>query len=135
MEIEEALVAYLLAKPGLTVLISSRLYPDEIPQSDPLPAVYYIDISDAKIHTLTGQSSLERPMKQFTVCAATKSSAKAVAKQLKIALVDYQGSMSGIEIQKIELQNELSNLEKSSDGTVRTFTHDLEFEINYVRSN
>ncbi len=127
MEIEEALVAYLKTK-NIT-----KIYPDEIPQNVNLPAATYIKISDIKDHYLTGICELERPIFQFTAYAFTKSAAKTLAKLIKTALNDYQGTLSGIEIQKIELQNELSNLETSPDGTTRVFTEDLEFEINFIK--
>jgi len=127
MEIEEALVAYLKTK-NIT-----KIYPDEIPQNVNLPAATYIKISDIKDHYLTGICELERPIFQFTAYAFTKSAAKTLAKSIKTALNDYQGTLSGIEIQKIELQNELSNLETSPDGTTKVFTEDLEFEINFIK--
>ena len=127
MNIEEALAAYLKTK-NIT-----KIYPDEIPQNVNLPAATYIKISDIKDHYLTGICELERPIFQFTAYAFTKSAAKTLAKLIKTALNDYQGTLSGIEIQKIELQNELSNLETSPDGTTRVFTEDLEFEINFIK--
>ena len=133
MEIEEALLAYLLTKAGLTALIADRIYPDEAPQNTPLPYVTYMDVSNVPVHTLTGQYEYESPMKQFTAYAATKSAAKSVAKQIKLALKDYQGILSGIEIQYIKLENEMGDLITTSDGTTKIFTHDLEYEINYKK--
>jgi hypothetical protein len=133
MFIEEAFTAYLLAHPGLKALINDRFYPDELPQGTVLPAVSYIKISDVKDHTLTGQSKLENPIFQFTTFAYTKKVTKEVAEQLKAALSDYQGIMSGVEVQHIKLENEMSNLEKSSDGTIKVYTEDLEYQIYYVK--
>lgn len=132
-ELQEALTTYLKAYAGLTALISTRLFPDEIPQGTTLPAVFYINISDVKSHTLTGQLALESPMIQYTVYASTKPSARAVANQIKAALKDYVGTLSGVTIQYIRLINELSNKYTSPDGTIRVFTHDLEFQINYIK--
>jgi hypothetical protein len=138
MSIEEAITAYLLSRPGLTALIGTRFHFDELEQDKPnespkLPAVVCSRVSDVKTHTLTGQLTLERPVFQFTALAKTKAACRAVTDQMKAALVDYQGTLSGIEIQKIELQNEMNGLEKSSDGTMKIYTEDLEFEINYVK--
>jgi hypothetical protein len=133
VEIEEAFTAYLLAQSGLTALIANCLEPEEIPQFDALPAVTYIKISDVKDHTLTGQSELESPVFQFTSYATSRAGARAVTNQLKTALVDYSGILSGITIQKIELQSENTSLEKSSDGTVKVYTEDLEFQIFYKK--
>lgn len=133
MDIETALVTYLKAHTGLTALIGAKLFPEEIPQGTVLPAVSYIKISDVKDHTLSGQLKNERPIFQFTCFALTKSAVRLVANQIKLALNDYVGAMSGIEVQKIELQNELSNLDTTADGTVKVYTEDLEYEVNYVQ--
>lgn len=141
MEIEEALKTYLETKTALTALITQNsevcLYPEEIPQKINLNnsgAVSYIKISDTKGHTLTGQSKLEQPIFQYSVLAETRAKARAITNQLKAALCDQHGTFSGIVIQKIELQNEMSNLETSSDGTVKVYTEDLEFQISFERS-
>ena len=131
MSIEEAIKAYLLTKTGITSLVSTRILADEVTEGIAFPAIAYQKISDTKDHFLTGQSKLERPIFQYTAYATTKTSARAIADQIKLALVDYQGTLSGIVIQKIELQNEMSNSE--SDGSTRIHTEDLEFQINYVK--
>ena len=134
MEIEEALIARLLAQSGLTALIGRRLFPEEIPQNTIMPAVSMIKISDVKDHALTGQLQNESPIFQFTSFAETKASARAVTNQIKTALVDYSGDLSGIQVEHIKLLTEVSNLETSADGLIRVHTEDLEFEINFIRS-
>ena len=133
MNIEEALVKRLLDYPGLKALINNKIYPEEIPQGTTLPAVFWIKVSDNKDHFLDGQCKTERPIYQFTAQANSKGDVKPVAEQIKAALCDYQGDLYGIEVQKIELQNEFSSMEKSSDGTIRIFYEDLEFEITFVK--
>lgn len=133
MNIEEAFTAYLLNHSGLKALINNKIYPEEIPQKTALPAVFWIKVSDIKDHYLTGQCELERPIYQFTAQGNTKPEAKNVATQIKAALCDYQGIMNGVTVQKIELQNEMSSLEKSADGTLKVFYEDLEFQIFYIK--
>ena len=127
MTIEEAIRTYLLTQTGLTALVSTRIVVDEVTDGVTLPAVSYQKISDVKSHFLTGQSTLENPIFQYTAYATTKAVAKSVATQLKLALCDYQGTLSGLQIQKIELQNEFSNSE--TDGVDRIYAEDLEFQI------
>ncbi len=133
-EIEEALVAHLLAQPGLTALIGNRLYPDLLEDDTSLPAVVYLNVSDTKDHTLAGQLDLESPVIQFTAYAETKAQAKAVSRQIKAALQDFAGTLSGVPVQFIKLLNELSSSSTTADGMVRVFTTDLEFEVNFERS-
>lgn len=133
MNIEEALVKRLLSYTGLKALIGNKIYPEEIPQSTSLPAVFWIKVSDFKEHLLDGQCRTERPIYQFTVQASTKSAVKPISEQIKKALCDYQGVLYGIEVQKIELQNEISSMEKSQDGTVKVYYEDLEFQVTFVK--
>lgn len=135
MGIKEALIAYLLARPGLTALVSNRIHLHELPQGSTLslPAVVILDVSNVLIHTHEGQLDVEMPIKQFTAYGQTQAAADAVADQLKLALNDYHGTLSGLVIQKIELQSEGTDLVTSSDGTVRVCTADLEYEITYEK--
>ncbi len=133
MEIDEALLAYLLSQSGLTALIDRRLYPDERPQDSNLPAVSYMYISDVKDQTLTAQQKLESPMIQFTSYAPTRAVARNVSNQVKTALADYAGTLSGLEVQYIKLVNELPSTERNADGTVLVRTVDQEYEINFVK--
>ena len=134
MTIEEAIMIYLLAYSGLTALVGRRIFYEELPQGTVRPAVSVIKISDVKDHTLSGQLANERPIFQFTCFALTKAAARLAANQIKLAMNDYVGTLSGIEVQKIELQNELSNLDTTADGTVKVYTEDLEYEVNYIKS-
>jgi hypothetical protein len=133
VEIEEAVMAHLKAHAGLAALVGSRIHYDELVQDEALPAVGIIQVSDVKQHFLTGQSKLEQPIYQFTAYAETKAAARAVANQLKAALADCHGTLSGIVVQKIELQNELSSLETRPDGTVKVYAIDLEFEVTFIK--
>ena len=133
MDIEEALVKRLLNYPGLNTLIENKIYPEEIPQGTKLPAVFWIKVSDVKEHFLDGQCKTESPVYQFTAQANSKAEVKPVAEQIEKALCDYQGTLEGIEVQKIELQNEFSSMQKNNDGTVKVFYEDLEFEVTFVK--
>jgi len=133
VEIEEAMKAYLLTKTGLTALISTRIAPDDISDGLSLPCVVYQKTSDSKDHFLTGQSNLERPVFQFSAYATTKATARAITNQLKTALCDYHGTLSGLVIQKVELQDENASCDITGDGAGKVYVEDLDFQINYER--
>ena len=133
MEIEEALTAYLLAHTGLAALVGTKIYWHEAPQGTALPFVIGQNVSDVKNPIHGGISTLENPNHQFTAYAATKKSAKAIAKQIKAALLGYSGTLSGVQIHNIQLLNELSTLEKSADGTTKVYATDLEFQVFYKK--
>lgn len=133
MEIEQALRSYLLTRSGLTALVGARIFTDDLSDGAALPAVIYFKVSDVKDHILTGQSNLERPVFQFSAYATTKTAARAITNQLKAALCDYSGTLSGIVIQYIQLQNEMSTIQTAGDGAQRVYVEDLEFEVNFEK--
>ena len=133
-EIEAALVTYLKTQSGLTDLINNRIFPYEIPQKTKLPAVYYQVISDIPRHTLDRQNPLESPFIQFTVEALRSTEARAVRNQITLALKDYVGTLSGIPVQYIQLENKFSTIETSADGIKKTYIEDAEFQIFFERS-
>ena len=134
MEIEEALTTYLLAQTGLTALIDRRFSFDIQPQFDTLPAVVCINVSDVKDHHLTGQTTYESPVYQFTVYATTRAGAMAVGDQLKTALKDYSGTLSGLVVQYIKILNELRSTYTSPEGLILAHIYDLEIEVYFERS-
>jgi len=128
MEIEEVLKAYLLTKTGLTALISTRILSDDM--SGTMPCVVYHKVSDVKETTHDGKAPVEWPVFQYSSYASTKAAARAISNQLKSALCDYKGTLSGIVVQDITLLNEMSSSE-SAEGGGKYFIDDLEFRVVY----
>ena len=133
MTIEDALTAFILAQTGLTALIGRRYFYDVLPMGTALPAVVCKCVSDVKIHTHQGQASSEEPSYDLTAYASTRSGARAVAEQIKAALCDYVGTMSGLAIEYCTLLNELPDTLTNADGTIKIHTVTLEFEIDYKK--
>jgi len=127
----EALMTYLLAVPGLTALVGDRIHYHKLPQNSLLPAVVILGVSDVKLHDLRGQLKLEQPVLQLSAQAVTQAAALAVADQLKTALCDYHGTLSGLVVQKMQLVSESESLDSTPDGLVQVETVDLEFEISF----
>jgi hypothetical protein len=131
MTIEEVLMTKLLSETGLTALVGNRIQWDKAGQGWLYPYVVGIDISNVPEHTHQGQTDNPRPIKQFSIYADSRSSAKAVSIQIKSALSDFQGLASGTYIDHILLQNDLVSTYVREDGTVECIIHDLEYEIAY----
>lgn len=141
MEIDDAILVRLKAYAGLTALVGQRIFPNLVPQGQALPAVTFMTVSDIKNHILTGQLALEQPMIQYTARATTKAAARAVANQIKAALNDFSGTLSGIVVQHIRLENEIQSADvdetKSGAGggdLAKTYYVDLEYEVSFERS-
>lgn len=75
--IATALFEALTADDGVTALVERRIYPDELPQNEPVPALIYTVIYDPKSSTFTG-STLRSARVQIDVYAPTVKVAGAV---------------------------------------------------------
>ena len=131
MEIEESLVTYLLTQTALTALVDRRIYYDYAQQKDKYPYIVGLNISDVKEQTLSGILTMESPIIQFTAYAETRASAQLVANQIKAALTDYQGTLSGVVVQYIKLINEFKTTDQTGEGVIEINTIDQEYEINF----
>lgn len=112
--IEEALYAHLSAYANLTALVSNRIYPKILPQKGTYPAITYQKISGPRLHTLQTDPGTARPRFQISCWAQTYNQAKAVAKQVQIALQDFSGVMGGVggvQVDAVLLENEYDAFE------------------------
>ena len=99
MIFDEALVNHLLADTDLYQLVGSRIYPLDLPQNKPFPAIVYEEIVANPEHTLDkGQEGLVRSQYQFNVYAKTSKVAKETAVKLRIALNLVQADLSGFKV-------------------------------------
>lgn len=96
MVIEEALYAHLVGTAGVAALVSTRIYPQTIPQDVALPAIAYQRISGVREYSQSGPSQLAHPRFQLTCQAATYAGAKALANAVRAALSGYKGTMGGV---------------------------------------
>lgn len=111
MTIDDAIYAYLSTYAGLTALISTRVYPDVMPQGAVLPVIVHQQISGIRVHAMGNDPGLAYPQWQFTCWATTKLAAKTVAVQLRTALQNYSGTMGGaggVVVQRVYIDDEAS---------------------------
>jgi hypothetical protein len=72
----------LSADDGVTALVGTRIYPDELPQNEPVPAIVYTVIFDPKSSTFTG-ATLRSARVQIDVFARTVKDAGAVQNEVE----------------------------------------------------
>lgn len=133
MEINEALYSYLSTYAGLSALISTRIYPDILPQDPTYPAITYSDVSEDEVETFNTPNTLIGPTIQFTCWGETRASTKAVAKQLRLAFKNYSGVMageSGLTVSAIKKINSISDIETENNRII-AYKVMMDFEIWY----
>ena len=97
-DITEALYEKLSTTAGLTALVSTRIYPDVMPQPPTMPAVTYQLISNVREERHRGQTGDARPRIQLTCWAATALGAAAVAEQVRLAVMAMSGTIESVVI-------------------------------------
>ena len=86
MSIESDLYATLSGAAGVTALVSTRIYPNLVPENVANPCIDYSLITGTKLHTLIGQNDMRRALIQISCHGDTYASAKAVAVAVIAAL-------------------------------------------------
>lgn len=105
--IMEEIHTYLLTQTGLTALVKHRIYPNAIPQDCELPAVSYEVTNDSPLHTMSSDSANPRkPLISYHIWANTYTSGKAIAEQIRTALMDKTGTLTTRTIQRVFWENE-----------------------------
>lgn len=95
MDIETALMTYLLAQSGITNLVSRRIHFVRAKQGTTPPYIVMTKISGPRKHSHDGSSQLAHPRFQFSCFAKTYGAAKGVTAALQAALQGYSGTMGG----------------------------------------
>ena len=89
MSIESDIYSALSGAGGVTSLVSTRIYPNLVPENTANPCIDYSLISGTRFHTLMGQNDMRRGVVQISCHADTYAGAKALAAAVIAAL---QGS-------------------------------------------
>lgn len=104
--VEEAVKARLGAVSGVTSLISTRVYPVKLPQSATLPAVTYQRVSTIRENAMAADPGVARTRLQVTCAADSYSGLKAVTEAVRAALQRYRGTVGGVVVLDVFLDNE-----------------------------
>jgi hypothetical protein len=120
----------------LTALVSKRVYPDKLPKVPVYPAITYHEISETEIDTFNQPTNtLMMPVYQFNCWGETRASAKAVAKQLRLAFKNYKrttmGGAGGVTVSAVRIINRISDFDTDADGRVIAYRRICDFEISY----
>lgn len=128
MLIEEAIRSQLLADAAVAALVTDRVYPKKLPQGPTFPAVVYHRVGTGRAMSQAGVDGLAEARFQFDCHARTYAQARELAEKLRLALVDFQGSMGGVggvQVDGVFHDSELDDYD--DDFQVYTYITDLTF--------
>lgn len=112
MELEEAVATYLVNRPGIAGIVVDRVQP--VGEAIVVPCITYQRISGQRSLTQSGPSGWANPRLSMTCWSETYSGAKALAKQLRIALDGYKGLMGTVIIGKASVENDVDDRDDDS---------------------
>lgn len=128
-DIITALYSKLSTTAGLTSLVSTRIYPDVMPQPPTLPAVVYQMISNEREERHRGQTGDARPRFQITAWAVSAIAAAAVAEQIRLAVMAMDGTIATVDVHGVWNAGETRGLEIDDQTQVKRHYCALDFLI------
>lgn len=130
MEIDVAIITYLLSYSGLTALVSSRIFVNgTVPENVTYPYVSIFLVNGQDEECFIESPDFAEDTFQFTSAALSKIDSINVSRQVRMAFKDYSGVMGGtggVNVQAILQDGRRDAVEKRSDGTA-IFYRDEDF--------
>ena len=135
-DIQSAVRTVLANHAGTAALVSTRVYPDILPQRvATYPAVVLSMVTeDSTIHQ-AGISGLGMATIQVDVYAKTRLSAAAVMEQIRLALSDYKGTSQSVVVRHMYPRTGFTTYEPPSDSSdLGLYRHSRDFAAAYVEA-
>lgn len=112
---------------GVTALVSTRIYPDNVPQNAVFPYIAFQLIQTQPLDTKEGASPLDTLTIQVDCYAQNYDTAQAISTAVRAAIDRYSGTVNGHNVDKILFSGqssgapipELSAYWSSQDYTIR----------------
>jgi len=92
--IDEAIYSRLNTYAGTSALVGTRIYPDILPQGVTYPAITYFRVSTVRIDNLDSFSGSARVRYQFDCWHTNPTTARAVRKQIRLAMDGFNGTFA-----------------------------------------
>ncbi len=127
MSLETDLYTYLTAISAITDIISTRLYPDTIPQNTDYPAAVYQRQNGERVYSLKEYEGIQSSVFVFNLFSETAAERWDMRAEFIDALDDYSGTMGTTSIDWISLSNDVSTYEPAA----RLFRAMVDFKIDY----
>jgi hypothetical protein len=125
--LEEAVASHLAGFAGLSSLVAARLYPVQLPQAPTLPAVTYFVTSGDTKYRHGGSTGFAETFLQIDAWANTYGAAKAVAEQVRLAMITFTGTIASFAVHHADKVNVTDLLEKDEAGRV---THHIALDYS-----
>lgn len=117
--LEEGIYSHLTAESTITDIVSTRIYPRQLPQNPTYPALTYRRVSTRTQHYHNAGDSLPFPRYQFSCYAATYAGTKSLANALRAILDGFKGTFGGsLTVGFILWENEIDGFDNVAEAPV-----------------
>jgi hypothetical protein len=121
-DLGSAVRGYLAANAGVAALVSTRIYPDVLPQGYSVKsggALTYTLIPGTHDHLLNGLAGIGRNRIEFAGFASTRAGANLIAESVKNSgLIGFTGAMGGVFIESVMYESGPQTLDdRPTDGS------------------
>ena len=132
MGIESAIFSILTNDSAVAALVSTRVFPNNLDQGEPLPAIVYQEISGVDDNDSGGSTNLVDARFQVDCYAATYLETMTLAAAVRAALNGYAGTSDGTVIHSIFKIDggDIPNLSPGNEALKR-YGKRLDFRIHY----
>lgn len=103
MSFQSDFYTWLSAQPGVTAIVSDRIYPLRLPQEGAYPAVRFERDSEYDQQDFDGQGGLLVTNLQVDALATTHDQSLTLADAIRAALINYQGTMGSTVVNQTVL--------------------------------
>ena len=128
-KIEEAIFDILRLDATVAGLVSTRIYPEVIPQNTSLPAIYYTQVAGPRQHTLGSTDDMVPSQWQFSCVAETYAELRGLSDAVRGALDSYADTVGTVVVQCGHLTDEYDVLNRIP-GTDKLTRHTKTMTFN-----
>ena len=115
----EAFRTRLTEHAGTAALIGTRAFFDHLPKGPTLPAVVVQQISGRPVPAMGADTGNNSGRVQTDAYAATRAGAQLLGAQMRAALKRYRGTVAGVEVDDVFLEDEEGPSEEEETGRWR----------------
>jgi len=131
-EFEQALQSRLTSYSGLSALVGTRVYPVIAPQGATRPFVTYQRISGDRMDGMTQAHGIAEPVIQIDCWGNTYTSVKAVAAQVRAALLRTAWTEDSVDTLDAFLESEIDGYEEGiSDAAAKLYRVSLNVRFQH----
>ncbi len=134
-DVASGIRTHLLTKTAITDLVSTRIYPLEIPQNATLPAVRLTVVAGGSVRSQDGTSLLGHQTVQVDAISDTWIEAHTVAETIRKELDFYKGTAGSITVRGIHAEDHRMLDDRPGDASdEKQYGHSRDYRVWFIEA-